>query len=288
MRDSPGNATRWSDGVMAHSQIPQGPTVDALTSVWASLDSLLSGLTEAQWREPVPVPGWDVHATVAHIFGTEAMLLGVEPEVTVDGTALEHVRNAIGAMNENWIASYDASSPAEMLEAFRRFTGERATILESMSGEEWNAESLTPAGPDVYGRFMRIRVFDCWTHEQDIRAALRLPGHESGPAVVATLDEMATAMGFVVGKRAGAPAGSSVTFDLTGVSGRQIHVSVGERAAVVPSLDAPATVTLTMPVISFNRIGAGRADGADHRHGVTITGDEALGNAVLDAMGYTI
>ena len=31
-----------------------------------------------------------------------------------------------------------------------------------------------------------------------------------------SLDEMTTAMGFVVGKRAGAPDGSSVTFDLTG------------------------------------------------------------------------
>lgn len=273
---------------MAHSQIPQASTVEALTSVWASLDSLLSGLTDSQWREPVPVPGWDVHATVAHIFGTEAMLLGIEPDVTVDVTAMEHVHNPIGAMNENWIASYDRASPDDMLAAFRRFTGERATLLESMGDEEWNTESFTPAGPDVYSRFMRIRVFDCWTHEQDIRAALRLPGHESGPAVVATIDEMATAMGFVVGKRAGAPAGASVTFDLTGASGRQIHVSVAERAAVVSSLDGEATMTLTMPVISFNRLGAGRTDGADHRPGVKITGDEALGNAVLDAMGYTI
>jgi uncharacterized protein (TIGR03083 family) len=273
---------------MAHSQIPQAPTVEALTSVWESLDSLLSGLTETQWREPVPVPGWDVHATVAHIFGTEAMLLGVEPEVTVDSAAIEHVRNPIGAMNENWIASYDAASPDEMIAAFRQFTGQRATMLRSMSHEEWNAESLTPAGPDVYGRFMRIRVFDCWTHEQDIRAALRLPGHESGPAVVATLDEMASAMGFVVGKRAGAPQGASVTFDLTGASGRQIHVFVDDRAGVVSSLDGPATVTLTMPVISFNRLGAGRADAVDHRPRVKISGDEALGNAVLDNMGYTM
>lgn len=273
---------------MAHSQIPQASTVEALTSVWASLDPLLAGLTDSQWREPVPVPGWDVHATVAHIFGTEAMLLGVEPDVTVNGTDMDHVRNPIGAMNENWIASYQDSSPAEMIAAFRRFTGERAKILESLSDEEWNAESFTPAGPDVYGRFMRIRVFDCWTHEQDIRAALRLPGHESGTAVVATLDEMEGAMGFVVGKRAGAPSGSSVTFDLTGVSGRQIHVLVGERASVVPSLDGAATVTLTMPVISFNRLGAGRSDGADHRPAVKITGDEALGNAVLDNLGYTI
>jgi len=273
---------------MAHSEISQAHTIDALKSVWASLDSMLSGLTEAQWREPVPVPGWDVQAIVAHVFGSEAMLLGLEPDVTVDGAAMAHVRNPIGAMNENWIASHAESSPGEMIAAFRRFTGARAAVLESMSNEEWNAEGMTPAGPDAYGRFMRIRVFDCWTHEQDIRAALRLPGHESGPAVVASLDEMAGAMGFVVGKRAGAPQGTSVTFDLTGASGRQIHVTVGERASVVASLDGPATVTLTMPVISFNRLGTGRLDAVDHRAAVKITGDDALGHAVLDNMGYTI
>ena len=38
-----------------------------------------------------------------------------------------------------------------------------------MSDEEWNAVTMTPTGPDSYGRFMRIRVFDCWMHEEDIR-----------------------------------------------------------------------------------------------------------------------
>ena len=40
-----------------------------------------------------------------------------------------------------------------------------------MSQEEWDAESFTPAGKSTYGRFMQIRVFDCWLHEQDIRDA---------------------------------------------------------------------------------------------------------------------
>lgn len=273
---------------MALSHIPQEPTIEALKAVWASLDQLLSGLNEAQWREAAPMPGWDVHATVAHIFGTEAMLLGHAPEVTVDGAALAHVHNPIGAQNENWIASFEAASSDEMLSAFRRFTGERAAMLSSMSDEEWNTESFTPAGKDTYGRFMRIRVFDCWTHEQDIRAALRLPGHESGVAVETTVDEMASAMPFVVGKRAGAPLGASVTFDLTGADGRQIHVLVGDRAALVSSLSSPATATLTMPVISFNRLGAGRLDATDHRAAVKVAGDQDLGVAVLDNMGYTI
>ena len=123
-------------------------------------------------------------------------------------------------------------------------------MLEAMSQEEWDAESFTPAGKDTFGRFMQIRVFDCWLHEQDMRDAVGRPGHESGLAVDVTLDEMTTALGFVVGKKAGAQPGDRVTFALTdgGATVREIHVEVVERAMVVDRLHLPATLVLTMPV----------------------------------------
>ncbi len=270
------------------SRIPKQRTVDALRAVWASIDELLSGLSEEQWRTPSPLPGWDVQANVAHMIGTESFLLGEQPSVQADADGRDHVRNPIGEMNEHWIASYADRAPAEVLAAFRDRTGRRLEVLEAMSDEEWNAVGFTPAGEDTIGRFMQIRVFDCWLHEQDIRVAVGQPGHDAGVAVEVSLDEMATAMGFVVGKKAGAPAGSSVTFDLTGESGRQIHVQVGDRAAVVESLDGPATTTLTMPVVSFGRIGGGREDAPEHAAGVEIRGDVELGRRVLDRLGYTL
>src|SRR5262249_35010055 len=145
-----------------------------------------------------------------------------------------------------------------------------------------------PAGRDTYGRFMRIRVFDCWMHEQDMRDATGRPGHESGPEVDVVLDEMLAAIGFVVGKKAAAPQGASVTFALTGAAGRTVHVAVGERATVVPALDGPATVTLRMPVGVFTRLGGGRVTPAAVAGEVEIDGDEALGRAVLGNLAYTI
>ena len=62
-----------------------------------------------------------------------------------------------------------------------------------MDAEAWAAEGFTPAGTDTYGRFMRIRIFDTWLHEQDIRDAMDRPGHESGLPVELTLDEMSRA-----------------------------------------------------------------------------------------------
>ena len=55
----------------------------------------------------------------------------------------------------------------------------------------------------------------------------RRPGGEAGPAAALALEEMTVAMGFVVGKRAGAPPGSRVRFELTGASARRIDVEVG-------------------------------------------------------------
>lgn len=270
------------------SQIGQDRIIGALRAVWSSLDELLGDLAPDEWRRPSPLPGWDVQANVAHIMGTEAFLLGAQPDVTVDADSLEHVHNPIGAMNEGWVASYADREASEVHTRFRELTRRRLSVLESMSADEWNAVGFTPAGQDAYGRFMQIRVFDCWMHEQDIRAALDRPGHDHGLAVEVSLDEMTNAMGFVVGKRAGAPAGSSVTFELTGPTARTIHVDVGERAIVVPHLDEPATATLTIPAVSFGRICGGRLDAPRHVDQVVIDGDESLGTRVLQSLAYTI
>jgi uncharacterized protein (TIGR03083 family) len=262
--------------------------VGALDSVWSSVADLCAGLTDDEWATPSPLPGWDVRDNVIHMLGTEAMLSGRQPTAQVDADSVDHVRNPIGAANEAWIASYADASDAEVLAEFRSLTAQRLEVLRAMSDDEWEQVGFTPAGEGPYGRFMQIRVFDCWMHEQDIRAAVGRPGHDAGPAVEVSLDEMATAMGFVVGKKAAAPDGSSVTFGLTGPAARQIHVRVEGRAAVVASLDAPATATLTMPVVSFSRVAGGRNDAPEHAQRCEISGDAELGQRVLANLSYTI
>jgi len=273
------------------SNIPKDRTVAALGEVWASLGELLGDLTDEQWRLPSPLPGWSVQDNVSHIVGTEAMLAGEPgPSIEIDRESSEHVRNDIGAFNEQWVEALRVVQPNEVLSRFRELTGARLAALEQMSVDEWNAESFTPAGKDTYGRFMQIRVFDCWLHEQDIRDAVGQPGHETGLAVEVVLDEMATALGFVVGKKAGASAGQSVTFALTdgGAVVRQLHVEVGERAAVVAALSGPATVTLTMPIGVMTRRCAGRVGPDDLLDQVVIDGDLSLASSILANQSYTI
>lgn len=262
--------------------------VDALREAWTSLHDFCAALPADHWEQPVPLPGWNVRSTFVHVFGTEAMLLGRRPTVEVRTDELAHVKNPIGAMNERWVASYADATPSELLDEFESLTTERLDALRTMSPQQWAESGPSPVGAAPYGRFMQIRVFDCWMHEQDIRAGLELPGHESGIAVDVALDEMTTAMGYVVGKRAGAPTGSSVKFDLTGPGWREINVEVGERATVVDELGGPPTVTLKMPVIWFSRIAGGREDASEHFDRVEISGDEQLGHAILTNLAYTI
>jgi uncharacterized protein (TIGR03083 family) len=272
--------------------VPKQPTVDALAAVWSSLRGVLAQLDHAAWRTPTALAGWDVQANVAHIVGTEAMLAGdPSPDVTVDRDANPHVRNDIGQFNEVWVQALRDESPADVLARFDDLTARRLAALRSMDDDAWDAESFTPAGKDTYGRFMRIRVFDCWFHEQDVREALDRPGHADGPAVQVVLDEVASAMGFVVGKKAGAPTGSSVTFELTGDDGavvRAIHVVVGERAQVVDRLDGDATTTIRIPVVAFTRLCGGRAGADRYLGGAQVTGDTELGERVLANLAYTI
>jgi uncharacterized protein (TIGR03083 family) len=270
--------------------VEKDPIVQLLRSQFKSLDYLGSSLTPKEWHSPASLPGWVVFDVYAHIIGTELMLDGRDvPAVAVDVSALDHVRNEIGVLNETWIESLSYLSPGDMLERFRRVTTSRLRSLEAMTQREFDADCQTPAGPASFGRFMQMRVFDCWMHEQDIREGLGRPGHESGPCARAAVDEVVRAMGLIVGKKAGAPPGSSVTIELTGPVRQTIHVSVDQRAEVVDALTGPASATVSMSSILFMRLAGGRQASLSSRHGgIDLSGDLDLARRVVTSLAFTM
>ncbi len=273
--------------------VDQGEVLGGLFASWDAIAALLANASEEQWRTPTALPGWDVHDVVAHIVGTESMLSGIAtPEPDIDLGELEHVRNPIGAMNELWVRSLRGESGAELLQRFGDVTGRRRAALAAMSTEEWNAPTLTPAGPDSYGRFMRIRVFDCWMHEQDIRDALGRPPADSeltGPDSRLSLDEMAASMPFVVGKKGKAPDGSRVLIALTGPLAREIRVAVDGRAALVEDFGgAEPTVAITLDGLQFTRRAGGRPPMAGRSDAVDYQGDAVVAAHIVENLAYVI
>ena len=256
--------------------LDKSDVLSGLFGTWDSLDRLLTGLSEDEWRSPTPLPGWSVHNVVAHIVGTESMLHGLStPDADIDVSTLDHVRNDVGVANECWVRHLGAQSGAALHDRFRSLTADRRKRLTDMSVDDWNAPMVTPVGPESFGRFMRVRLFDCWMHEQDIRDALNRPssGAElSQPQARLAVDEIAATMGYVVGKLGKAPEGS--------------RVAVDGRAQVVDDFDgSDATSTLSVDGLLFTRLAGGRSDNSA---GVELRGDTEAGSRIVEHLNFVI
>ena len=258
---------------------------------WDAIDALLAGLAAEQWQAPTGLPGWTVHDVVAHVVGTEMMLSG-QPVPESDAAKADHVHNEIGALNQRWVDHLRSKSPEEMLAIFRDVTAQRKATLSAMSDDEWNTVTLTPAGPDSYGRFMRVRIFDCWMHEHDIRDAVSVPASGDaygGADARLALDEMTSSMGFVVAKKGGAPDGSRVELNLTGPLARTIRVAIDGRAAVVPDFGGEQpTAAVTLDGRQFVRLAGGRPMVGHAPQAVEYGGDEAVGSRIVENLAYVI
>lgn len=268
-----------------------------LEEEWDALLALGEEMDDSDWNLPTPCPGWTVAAQYAHVIGTESMLLG-RPNPEVDPGKPDHVLNDIGGFNEVWVAALSGLSRKDVLAQLAEVTATRRSELAAMSEDDFAAPTWTPVGKADYRRFMQIRVFDCWVHEQDVRDAAGRPGHEGGPVAEQSVDEIVRALGFVLGKKVGLAAEESVTFDLTGPVSREVHVAVVDgRAKVLSELPAgpgSATVTISLSSNAFGRLACGRVDpavvlsGGAHFGGVQLVGEAELGRRVVSNLGFTI
>ena len=130
-----------------------------------------------------------------------------------------------------------------------------------------------------------VRLLDA---EQDIRDAVGRPGHDDGPCAAVALSEAADALGYIVGKRAAAPDGATVTIELTGPLHLTWHVLVDGRARLVDTLPGPPTAAVRLTSHLFSRLAGGRGPAAGHLAQITLDGDQDLGRRVALALPFTI
>ncbi len=276
------------DSADADRRAEQDRVVGLLGDEWASIADLLAGLPDQAWSRQA-LPGWTVHDTLSHLIGTERTLAGTAPpQAPAAADAGEHVRNDIGRLNEAWVRLLRDRPHRDLLADFRAITAERLASLRAMPAGEFNAPSWTPAGDATYARFMQIRIFDCWMHEQDIRAATGTPGNESGPIAEQALAEVLLALGYIVGKRGRAPDGSAVLIRLTGPIWRDLRVVVDGRAKVVDRIDGEPTTRLALSSSLFLRLAGGREDAHAALGRIELGGDIDLARQLATNLAYTI
>lgn len=266
------------------------PIIELLEIEWAALDAFGGELSPDEWATPTELPGWTVQDCYAHIVGTERSLQG-EPAPSLDMAAFPHLTAVSAPFTEPPVEARRHLSGPEVLAELRAATHERLVELRSLTPEQWDDLGPTPIGTVPYREFMNVRAFDCWMHEQDARRALGRPGHQEGPVAEHAIGRCTKALGFVVGKKAGAPDGATVTFDLSGPLARRITVAVVDgRAQIVPEPAGDPTVRLSMDQETLWCLGGGRwdpeqvlVDGL-----VAFTGDRALGEAVVRSSNFMI
>jgi uncharacterized protein (TIGR03083 family) len=271
------------------THIDRDQAVGLLHRQFQAIGRLAATVGDDQWNVATCLPGWTVRDVLSHMIGTELMLSGHVPPA-VDVSHLGPFKNPVAEANEVWVESMRQLGGTELAARWEEVSEGRLVALDAMTQADFDAPSWTPAGRDeTYGRFMRIRHYDCFMHEQDMRLAMGQAGRSEPDDLASCLDEVTTGLGYIVGRKAAMPDGSRVQIELTGARPRTLSVRVDGRADVVDSLDGPPTVGLELPATLFLRLTGGRDDhGSSPPDEVCLSGNEELARRLRDNLAFTI
>ena len=132
---------------------------------------------------------------------------------------------------------------------------------------------------------MRVRIFDCWMHEHDIREALRRPSADDeldGPDSRAGARRDGGQHGFrrrQAGRGARRVAGAARADRAAGAHASASRSTGGPRWSTTSAATSP-TATIRLDGLLFTRLAGGRHDrGRAHSRTSTYGGDEAVAAA---------
>jgi uncharacterized protein (TIGR03083 family) len=253
-----------------------------LTDAWltslSSFTELAAGLTEDQWRALSPCPGWSVGDLVAHTVDIEERLAGVpQPDYEPDWDALPHVTES-GRRMEPGVDRRRGLERTIVLDQLSAIATQRSAQVAELDPD---ATILSPFGREItLSTMMRMRVFDLFVHEQDIRLALHLPGSLTTVGAQVTQSMIIESLPRTWAKSAAAPEGSVLCVD---VIGSDLPRTVWVRAAQEGRgeiLDTPPeaidiTVQGTWPTLLA--AATGRSSGTHLR----VEGDAQLAQALV-------
>jgi uncharacterized protein (TIGR03083 family) len=257
----------------------------------ASLLEMLYSLAAGQWSAPTVCPGWSVKDVSLHLLGADIDLLsrrrdGTAPADTPSRPAgFQELVATLDRLNQTWVEATRRISPRLLCELLA-VTGEASerylASLELFAVEE--SVSWIRLGPVPNWLEMARQYTERWTHQQQIRDAVGVPGLTE-PAFMAPV--LATFAHALPRAYIGVPAavGTTVEVVLAGEAGGcwvltrtpdGWRLAAGTAAAPVArvALDADTAWRLWTKQISPDAAQAA----------VSVSGDRALGLRVLDAV----
>lgn len=249
--------------------------VDALEHTLRATHALASTFDEATWELPTDCPGWSVRDQVSHLIDMELRMMGEPPPVHQLPADLPYLRHDTARALECGVELRRQRSGEQVLGEFGEVIDRRISGLRELLVSGVDPAVETPFwGRLPTSRVLRVRVFDAWAHEQDIRRATKQPGNLASPAAVVTWKFMARRLPGVV-EQVGLGTGTVVAFEVTGPL--QIRQTVGE---------GEPTIIVRTDWETFVRLICGRIGPAE-QPAVTTTGDPAQASRLLAGLGVT-
>lgn len=263
--------------------------VDAWEQSVRSLNDVCAGLTEGQWNRATECPGWSIRDVVSHVIGVELELLGDPRPIHNLPSDLAHVRpgDEFSRYCEIPVDVRRCHTAAEMTGELQYVILRRLRMLRDSDSAPETEVRGTMGRSMPYRHLLRLRAFDVWAHEQDVRRAIGRPGNLDSPAARISRDYLLAHLPRVVAEGARIGAGHAAVFDVHGplefmrtvVVGPQGRATIGEQVALAP------LVTLSADWETFARLMCGRVrpGAAD----LKIEGDRRAADLVLARIAVT-
>ncbi|GHE80077.1 hypothetical protein GCM10018785_55220 [Streptomyces longispororuber] len=269
------------------------PSLQTYADAWAhaveAISELVTPLAEGEWNQPTPCPGWSVRDIVSHVIGLDCEMLGDPRPIHTLPRDLYHVKTEgqrymemqVDVRRHHTAPEMTAELEYTIIRRNRQIRNESRAPETPVRGPLGTEQTLELA--------MRLRAFDVWVHEQDLRVALRQPGNLDSPGAYVARDLMLLGLGKVVAKKAGAPANSAVVFDVSGPVEflRTVRVDAEGRGTVDNTPSLGPLVTIGTDWETYSRLACGRVTYAAVRDRVKVEGDQDLGDAILGNFSVT-
>ena len=268
------------------------PYVDAWTQSMEAISELVTPLAEGEWNRPTECPGWSVRDVVSHIIGLECELLGDPRPIHTLPRDIYHVRDEISRHMEVQVDVRRHHTGPEMTSEFEYTIIRRSRQLRNEKrGPEDEVPSPLPFGPKKMNLelLLRMRAFDVWVHEQDLRRALGKPGNLDSAGAQVARDMLVDGLPKVVAKDASAPVNSAVVIDVGGPLEfmRTVRVDKDGKGSVDGSPSLGPAVTLSLDWETYLRLATGRVRPEAVAERVKTEGDTDLAAAILQHFAVT-
>ncbi|WP_031509097.1 maleylpyruvate isomerase family mycothiol-dependent enzyme [Streptomyces megasporus] len=269
------------------------PSLQPYADAWAhsieAISELVSPLVEGEWNRATDCPGWSVRDVVSHIIGSECEMLGDPRPIHTLPRDLFHVTDELSRRLEVQVDVRRCHTAPEMTSELEYTIIRRSRQLRNEKRDP-SARVVDPLGRETtLEQALRIRAFDVWVHEQDLRRALGKPGNLDSPGAVVARDVLLESLPKVVAKDAGAPPNSAVVVDVNGPLEfmRTVRVDAEGRGTVDGSVSLGPAVTLATDWETYMRLACGRVRPSAVSERLKIEGDQKLADAILAHFAVT-